>query len=823
MPIAAQPEGPSRRRLGRFELEERLGRGGMGEVFLGYDRTLDRHVAIKVLREGRRLDSATKAHLRREARLISRLDHLGVCRIYDFIEEDDREAIVLEYVEGRTLSQALREGIEAAEKLRIAEQIAAVLAAAHREGIVHRDLKPGNVVLRPDGEVKVLDFGLARLHAIEPGASMPLDEGAERKPTLKLVAGAVREPDATVEATMTVWEPGGDAVEVGRLLGTPAYMSPEQARGEPVTPASDLFAFGLLLQAMFAERPAHPPELDPQAILERAARGERQPVEGVRRDLRELIESLLEDDPVRRPSVDAVQERLHRIRTRHVRWLRRGAALAAGLLVVLFATGYVLDLRRERASAERARSQAESTIAFLTSMFGEVRTGSTPIDRITVRDLFAGAIDSLPERLPDDPETRGRIVVSLAEAIFALGLLGEMDDLLSSDSARALDGRLDEATEAELQYLRITSARMNGRFEEAERLARRELRRHDSGSVEHERLLRALGSSLRRLDRLDEAEELARRSLPLARRLAERGAEGADEAVANGHLLLGNVLLHQHRTAEAAEVYTAGREWTRETLGEEDLLYPTFSLQLANVLAREGRYEEAERLYREGYEIQLAHKGPDHPGVAIFASNLAMALQQLGRHEEAEPIAERVLAVRERVYGPRNVRTAHSLETLGWSRYHLGEVDEAKRLIERALATRIELQGRDSEQLKQSLVYLGEIHRLEGEYAEAESHFRRYAELLARRGARGLAVRDPAHPLRLLAELAVERGDGELAAERYEELLDVRVREHGIEDARTREDAVAYRNLMLQQGEPERARDLEVRFALDPAAAGSGP
>lgn len=763
LPATSQP--PFGRRLGRFEIEGRLGRGGMGEVFLGYDRTLDRHVAIKVLREGRRLDSATKARLRREARLISRLDHPGVCRIYDFIEEEGREAIVLEYVEGRTLSAALRDGVEAQEKLRVAEEIAAVLAAAHREGIVHGDLKPGNVVLRPGGEVKVLDFGLARLHAVEPADPLPLEEGAGRAPTLKLVPDDERGPDATVEATLTLCGLDGDRVEVGRLLGTPAYMSPEQARGEPVTPASDVFAFGLLLQAMFAERAAHPPELSPQEILARAARGDRQPVEGVRRDLRELLGELLHDDPVKRPSADGALDHLRRIRTRNRRWMRRAGAVAAGLLVLGLAVGHVLDLRRERASAERARLQAETTLAFLTSMFGEVRTGATPIDQITVRDLFAGAIDSLPERLPDDPEARGRIVVSLAEAISALGLGQEMDELLSSDPARSLDGRLEPATDADLQYLRVSSARMNGRYEEAERLARQELRRYSAESMEHERLLRALGSSLKRQDRLDEAEGVARRSLHFARRLAERGAEGAEEAVANSHLLLGNVLSNQHRTEEAAEVYSAGLEWTRDRLGEGDLFHSTFSLQLATLMAREGRLEEAERVFRTGYEAQLARKGPDHPGVAVFANNLAIALQQLGRHEEALPFAERVHAIRESVYGARHVRTAHALETLGWSRYHLGQVGEAKRLIERALTTRLELQGPDHEHLRQSLYYLGEIHRIEGEYAEAESYFRRYAELVARRRARGLPVGDPGHPLRLLAELAAERGDLERARE----------------------------------------------------------
>ena len=133
----------------------------MGEVYVGYDETLHRQVALKSIRAGHRLSEEVKARFVREARILSRLDHPNICKIHDFIAREDRDFLVLELVQGRNLMTAISEGIESSEKLRVARKIADALVAAHSEGVVHRDLKPENVMLTESGEVKVLDFGLA--------------------------------------------------------------------------------------------------------------------------------------------------------------------------------------------------------------------------------------------------------------------------------------------------------------------------------------------------------------------------------------------------------------------------------------------------------------------------------------------------------------------------------------------------------------------------------------------------------------------------------------------------------------------------------------
>jgi serine/threonine-protein kinase len=209
-------------RLGPYEIVAPLGVGGMGEVFRARDTRLDRDVAIKILPEAFAADAERVARFQREARVLASLNHPHIASIYGLEEADGITALVMELVEGEDLSQRLTRGaIPLDEVLAIAQQIAEALEAAHDQGIIHRDLKPANIKVRADGTVKVLDFGLAK--AMESGGNAP---NISQSPTI------------TTPAMMT---------GVGVILGTAAYMSPEQARGKAVDKRTDIWAFGCLL------------------------------------------------------------------------------------------------------------------------------------------------------------------------------------------------------------------------------------------------------------------------------------------------------------------------------------------------------------------------------------------------------------------------------------------------------------------------------------------------------------------------------------------------------------------------------------------------
>ena len=353
-------------------LLEPLGRGGMGEVYNGFDETLKRRVALKAIRAEHRLSPQARTRFLREAQILSQLDHPQICRIFDYVEGPDADYLVLEFIEGRSLRAAMRNGLEPARTLRIAEQVVEVLAVAHAAGVVHRDLKPDNVMVTSAGEVKVLDFGLARSRDSGDGAEEPASTTEATAPAD--LANLETMPLAAEDIVVT---------ERGRVLGTLAYMSPEQARGEPASAASDMYSFGLLLQELLTGEAPYEQGLSQIALLAAAAEARTRPVKGVSADIAALIERLKSPAPTRRPTAVETAERLRWIRNKPKRRLR--AVAAAGVVLALAAGGikYTLDLDRERTVAEQRRDQAEGLIGF---MLGDLREKLKPIGRLDILD-----------------------------------------------------------------------------------------------------------------------------------------------------------------------------------------------------------------------------------------------------------------------------------------------------------------------------------------------------------------------------------------------------------------------------------------------------
>ena len=266
--------------FGPYQITSLLGAGGMGEVYRARDSKLGRDVAIKILPQAFTADPERRARFAREARVLATLHHPHIAAIYGLEEVGDRSALVLELVEGPTLADRLERGpLSLADALSIARQLVAALDAAHLKGIIHRDLKPANIVLEGspttapgDSRVKVLDFGIAKTISI-----------GEVDPTL------------LTPATL-------DGTKDGRILGTPAYMSPEQARGQPVDKRTDIWAFGCVVFEMLTGRRAFEGEgvTDTLArILEREADWAALPA-NTPASLRALLQRCLQKDPQKR-------------------------------------------------------------------------------------------------------------------------------------------------------------------------------------------------------------------------------------------------------------------------------------------------------------------------------------------------------------------------------------------------------------------------------------------------------------------------------------------------------------------------------------------
>ena len=328
--------------LGQFKIAELVGAGGMGEVYRATDAKLGRDVAIKVLsatftRDGKRL-----ARFQREARLLASLDHPNICAVHELQEADGTHFMVMPLIEGDTLADRITRGvIPVEEALPIFTQIAEALEAAHEKGIIHRDLKPGNIKVSTDGRVKVLDFGLGKATEYETGTAS--SEAATRTTT----------PDLTKMS------------QEGVVMGTPVYMSPEQARGKPVDKRTDIWAFGCCLyEALTGDLPFQGETISDTLakVLERNPDWERLPQDTPWR-VRDLLESCLEKD---------VRYRLHDI----------GDAWAA-LQRVITESGQVKAVVGELTTARRysyvvAASIVQGVLVIALALFLALRTGVPP-------------------------------------------------------------------------------------------------------------------------------------------------------------------------------------------------------------------------------------------------------------------------------------------------------------------------------------------------------------------------------------------------------------------------------------------------------------
>ena len=788
--------------VARYVILARLGAGAMGVVYAAYDPELDRKVALKLVRA--RADAGPEAtvgrtRLLREAQALARLSHPNVVAIHDVGTFGEQVWLAMEHVDGRTLKEWMRTRRGWREVLPVMLAVAEGLAAAHAAGLVHRDLKPDNVMIGGDGRVRVMDFGLAR------------------------TAGQVvaRETPVPVVASNTALSMS--VTLAGSLMGTPAYMAPEQMQGQEADARADQFAFCVALwEALVGERPfAGETLLD---LMVAMMEGRLRPLPRAARVpgwLRRVLYKGLQAGPERRfASMPALLAELARGQQRAR--TGRGLAVAAALGVLAVATGLwqrhvhtqqlagcaaagaEIEALWDAAGRERLRAGLLATGAeAATTTFEKVapwvdrriagwreqraavcREGT--IEGTLPADLYVRAVGCLDERRDELAGLLGLLGEGDAAAVQrAVPAVAGLAPLTNCRDRAALERRAapadDPAIHARAVALRQALTRANGlglTGRNTEGLARAEAALAEAEEVGEVGLIvearLSVGGLALRTGKLELAEA------QLGRAYVDGGAAGLDEAAAAAAVYLIEVVgVQGSRIAEGLQWARSAELFVRRLGQMEGLRGAGLRNNLANLHAVRGATEEALAVGQAALEIRVRELGEDHPIVGASLVNLAETNREAGRLDRAEVLQARALGILERTLGPEHPHVATALNNLGGVYVQRGEPGRGEEALARALAIRERVLGPDHPEVATTLQNLSEVARKRGRLEEARG-------LLTR----ALGIRErafgPEHPevgrgLVALAELALERGEVGEAEALAERALGLAERAYGQE------------------------------------------
>jgi serine/threonine-protein kinase len=780
--LGAEGEEPPRpragERFGAYVVEREIGRGGMGEVYLGRraDSAYEGRVAIKVLpRTAAGPELARR--FRQERQILASLDHPNVARLLDAGTSADGEPFfVMEHVEGSAIDEWCdRWRLPVADRLRLFLKVLDAVQAAHRALVVHRDLKPANVLVTPAGAPKLLDFGIAKL----------LDAGAF--------------PQAA-ETTLTALRPM-----------TLTHASPEQVTGAPITTATDVYGLGVTLYQILSGRLPYrdgaaleraivhdEPLPASAAVTADAARDRGVEPSQLRRllagDLDVILQTALAKEPSRRyGSAEAFAADLDRhlrglpvsarrptFAYRAAKFVRRNRLAAAlGTVLAVSVLAFALSMallagrlanERDRAEAERDRARAEELEAeqvaeLLLDLFSEPDPERSRGEQVTAREILDRGAGRVTEELEGQPQVQAALLDTIGWAYNQLGLFEAAAEPLERglELRRRALGPEHPETLTSLFHV-ADNVRGQGDFERAVELYRQtldgQLRALGPDSPEVATTLEMLAFAVYNFKSdFSEAESLLERALAIRRR-------NRDDEVGLAETL--------HRLAGIQEV----RRRTRE----------------------------AEALFREARAIRIRLQGEDHPETLEASKGVADALRVQGRYAEAEEMFRRVLEIERRVLGSDHETHAYTMTKLGFAvLYQPGREAEAEGYFRESLRIRREALGADHPAVMFSLSNLGYCMEAQGRLGDAETLYRRALEN-ARRSFPAPS-HHTAHPLVGLGDVLTARGATAEAETLLREALDVR---------RT---ALGPDNPLTAQAESSLGECLTVRGALDEAGA----
>ncbi len=735
--------------VGPYRLLELLGRGGMGEVYLAErgDGQFEQRVAVKLLKRGMDSEEILGRFLR-ERQILARLEHPGIARLLDGgLAGDGRPYFVLERVEGEPITDwCRRRQAPLALRLSLIASCCDAADAAHRQLVVHRDLKPSNVLVTATGEVKLLDFGIAKLLGGDDGAT-----------------ALTRLDD--------------------RVL-TPAYAAPEQILGEPVTTATDVYALGVMLFELLTGRLPHEREAVSAAALPGVVEREtaERPSIAVRRlpepeagrapglpqrerrrlsqrlagDLDTIVLKALQREPARRyASAAALAEDLRRhlagkpvrarpdtLRYRARKFVgRHKVAVISAALVVLSLVGGLaaaaFQARRAAVAAAEARAnslRAERVKEFLIGLFETADPEQAAGGSVTAKELLEQAGKRLETELAGDPLIRADLLEAVARIDKSLGLLEPAEALAERaielrTAAPGAGGALGAASLASARATLGLVRMGQGRLEEAAELLHAAHERLEASEPRQSLTLARVRSDYAQVlfwqSRVAEAEALERRVYDTYREVL-----GADHVLtATHHRNVGVLLEELDRLDEAEAAYRQSQAVLERALGTDHVSAAQSYLTLAVLLERRGELEEAERLFLRTFEVRQRRLGPDHPTTGQFHQLYGLFLLNRGRLDEAETHYRRAYEIF-RAINPEHFEVGKCLNGLALIASRRGDHAAAEATLRQVVSLFRAVLGEDHPFTWQATGNLANAIREQGRLAEAEALEREVLERL---------------------------------------------------------------------------------------------
>ena len=713
--------------LGRYVLLERLGAGGMGVVYAAYDPDLDRKVALKLL-HAERSDPVDSDRLVREAQALARLSHPNVVAVHDVGIHEGQVFVAMEFVDGTTLRTWMGDARTWRDVVQIFLEAGEGLAAAHDKSLVHRDFKPDNVMIGEDGRVRVMDFGLARGRSgpraradatqSMPGLDSEDDDGDDD-----------RDDDDPISASRSLESSGRldrSLTRAGGIVGTPAYMAPEQHERGEIDAAADQFAFCVaLFEALYGRRPFEGKSL--AALMHAVAHGELTMPDderGVPGALRQIVLRGLSVEPSDRfPTMRAL---LDALAIDPVRRRRRLLGSAAGLLLLGGIFG--LDNLAERRTARHCAEQGAAIEASWNDgkakavERGLLDAGRGNAEQTATRtrrwlDDYAEAWRSTRDDvcLAADHQAWSEDLLTSAESCFEIRrahfdalvtVLSDADEVNTAAAVRAASSIPSVRSCADETWL---SARVGSSVELGRRAAELDARQQAARSADRDQAQALVEAAAEAGDTPVQANAL----LGLARG-ARRDARWDDARThtLQAHLVAGQTPGAEELAAQAAaeltvihalglDAYDEALRWaaiarmwfSRAGIAEDDLRRALLHDAHGVTLELRGDYEPAREQYRRAIEIRTQELGEDHPSVAKTLNNLANTyLRENDFERAAQHYRDALDAVRTSL-GPRHLTVAAPLNNLALALMQLGQLAEALEHAREALEIRIDVLG----------------------------------------------------------------------------------------------------------------------------------